>query len=170
MLIFSKFRPSIYTIHLCLLKTKFNPIKSKAHSLPNATISSVSILQFAEERTDSLVEGDLYFYSLDIAFDNWHWHELPINKVIYKKNNFVKVPVVDIEIKLYGLWVFNTTVLCSDVFLCSAILQPFKIWFVVSCLLPCKSAPAEKTFLFYECFYRFSPIRFIFERYFFTGS
>ena len=111
------------------------------HSLLNATISSVSILQFAEERTDSLVEGDPYFYSLDIAFDNWHWHELPINKVIYKKNNFVKVSV--------GLWVFNTTVLCSDVFLCCAILQSFKIWFVVSCLLPCKSAPAEETFLFY---------------------
>ena len=52
-LIFSKFRPSIYTIHLYLFKAKFNPIKSKAHSLLNATISSVSILQFAEERTDA---------------------------------------------------------------------------------------------------------------------
>ena len=169
MLIFSKFRPSIYTIHLYLFKAKFNPIKSKAHSTKRYYIfGQYTAICWRTHRR--LVEGDLYFYSLDIAFDNWHWHELPINKVIYKKNNFVKVPVVDIEIKRYGLWVFNTTVLCSDVFMCSAILQPFKIWFVVSCLLPCKSAPAEKTFLFYECFYRFSPIRFIFERYFFTGS
>jgi len=29
-------------------------------------------------------------------------------------------------------------------FWCSATLQPFKIWFVVSCLLPCNSAPACK--------------------------
>ena len=65
-------RPSIYAIHLYLFKAKFNPIKSKAHSLLNATISSVSVLQFTEERTDSLVEGDLYFYSLDIAFYDWH--------------------------------------------------------------------------------------------------
>ena len=56
--------------------------------------------------------------------------------------------VVHIEIKGSGLWVFNTNVPSSDVFLCSSILQPFKIWFLVYCLLPCKSAPEEKTILF----------------------
>ena len=60
---------SILFIYICL---NFNPIKSKAHSPLNATISSVSVLQFTEERTDSLVDGELYCFCLDIAFYDWH--------------------------------------------------------------------------------------------------
>ena len=42
--------------------------------------------------------------------------------------------------------IYLIRLLCLQVYLfwCCATLQPFKIWFLVSCLLPCNSAPSCK--------------------------
>ena len=57
----------------------------------------------------------------------------------YIKNQSISINPVIYLIRLLCLQVY--------LFLCSATLQPYKIWFVVSCRLPCNSAPACKHIL-----------------------